>query len=523
MTPLVCGLDNAESILLSDIPEYPLERFTEILAAMTRSTDSPARLCALFGLPETRPVTLSTPLRLIAVLAGRERLGVLMTQPLSEQTYPSITLQCPQAHLFEREIAEQWGLTPEGHPWLKPLRFQNPEIHRGARKDPFHRISGKPTVLGAMDFFKILGDDMHAVSLGPVYGDLTEPVHYRFQFCGDKVYFLETVLGYQSRQIEGRFIGGPYPNTLHLAEMICGDSAVGHVTACVQNMEALGEVLPSPRGIAIRGILLELERIAMHVSCTATLAETISYFPTVIHCKRIRDEVMDIIGHIAGNRLGRHILYPGGVSSDISETFISAIGVKLSEAVSDYNLAAGLLFDTPSALRKFRCGHLTRDFCEQYGILGIPARAVGIAQDVRAGYPTGIYAEQPYIPITEQSGDVGARMRLRWLEVQTSASYILNTLVSLPDSPPSSFDSDCLACQLNLQPDALSVSLVEGGRGMITHVVATDSRGKILQYKIVDPSFMNFFGLNQAVRSESIAGFPMIQASFDLSCCGHDL
>ena len=37
--------------------------------------------------------------------------------------YPSLTPDCPAAHHFEREIQEQWGVHPEGHPWLKPVRF----------------------------------------------------------------------------------------------------------------------------------------------------------------------------------------------------------------------------------------------------------------------------------------------------------------------------------------------------------------------------------------------------------------
>ena len=43
-------------------------------------------------------------------------------------------------HLFEREIAEQWGLRPEGHPWLKPVRRHPPD--HAARADdlrPFDR------------------------------------------------------------------------------------------------------------------------------------------------------------------------------------------------------------------------------------------------------------------------------------------------------------------------------------------------------------------------------------------------
>ena len=41
----------------------------------------------------------------------------------SGDSFPSLTPDCPQVHLFEREIAEQFGLQPDGHPWLKPVRF----------------------------------------------------------------------------------------------------------------------------------------------------------------------------------------------------------------------------------------------------------------------------------------------------------------------------------------------------------------------------------------------------------------
>ncbi|RPI21598.1 MAG: hypothetical protein EHM61_24390, partial [Acidobacteria bacterium] len=32
--------------------------------------------------------------------------------------YPSLTAECPQFHWFEREIADQWGTRPLGHPWF---------------------------------------------------------------------------------------------------------------------------------------------------------------------------------------------------------------------------------------------------------------------------------------------------------------------------------------------------------------------------------------------------------------------
>ena len=34
---------------------------------------------------------------------------------LTEDRFPSLTPECPQVHWFEREIAEQSGVRPEGH------------------------------------------------------------------------------------------------------------------------------------------------------------------------------------------------------------------------------------------------------------------------------------------------------------------------------------------------------------------------------------------------------------------------
>jgi Ni,Fe-hydrogenase III large subunit len=74
-----------------------------------------------------------------------------------------------------------------------------------------------------------------------------------------------------------------------------------------------------------------------------------------------------------------------------------------------------------------------------------------------------------------------------------------------------------------LKPDSLVVVLVEGWRGEICHVGLTNARGLFSRYKIVDPSFHNWFGLAMAVRNQQISDFPLCNKSFNLSYCGHDL
>ena len=109
-----------------------------------------------------------------------------------------------------------------------------------------------------------------------------------------------------------------------------------------------------------------------------------------------------------------------------------------------------------------------------------------------------------------------ARAFVRWIEIQRSAAFLRDQIKSLPSSPI------CVALDA-LEPNKIVVSLVEGWRGAICHVAVTDAHGRFAHYKIVDPSFHNWFGLAVAMRDQQISDFPLCNKSFNLSYCGHDL
>ena len=54
------------------------------------------------------------------------------------------------------------------------------------------------------------------------------------------------------------------------------------------------------------------------------------------------------------------------------------------------------------------------------------------------------------------------------------------------------------------------------------HAALFDPDGKLLRYKIVDPSAHNWQGLAYALRGEQISNFPICNKSFNLSYCGTD-
>jgi NADH:ubiquinone oxidoreductase subunit C len=122
-----------------------------------------------------------------AVLADFHAGALRAVSARIEGSWPSLTPECPSAHWFEREIAEQWNLTPEGHPWLKPIRFQPPMD--GA-------LPGRASpAAGDARFFRVEGEEVHEVAVGPVHAGVIEPGHFRFQCHGETVLHLEISLG----------------------------------------------------------------------------------------------------------------------------------------------------------------------------------------------------------------------------------------------------------------------------------------------------------------------------------------
>jgi Ni,Fe-hydrogenase III large subunit len=153
------------------------------------------------------------------------------------------------------------------------------------------------------------------------------------------------------------------------------------------------------------------------------------------------------------------------------------------------------------------------------GLVGVPARACGIEQDIRRTHPFGPYALHPVELGLAQSGNVHSRAWVRWRELHASQAFLAQAFAELADSA-----ADPRPGPLpSLAPDSLCVSLTEGWRGEILHLALTDAQGRFARYKLVDPSFHNWFGLALALRGEQISDFPLCNKSFNLSYCGHDL
>jgi Ni,Fe-hydrogenase III large subunit len=483
---------NALPVPLAAVPDLAIDRFREIVIS---AIGNGKRLLLLVGMAQTGDGT-----RLLAALADDANGKIGLASTVVAEAYPALTPDCVAAHHFEREIYEQWGTRPDGHPWLKPVRFP----------------IGGPAI-DSTKFFQVSGDEIHEVAVGPVHAGVIEPGHFRFNCHGERVLHLEISLGYQHRGVEAALRGSPHKRSAHLAETLAGDTSVGHATAYCQLVEALSGAVCSPRAKSLRVIALELERIANHIGDLGALAGDVGFLPAAAYCGRLRGDVLNLTALLCGSRLGRGWVRPGGVAYNPDGDVLTELQQRLAVAERDMRNATDLLWKSSSVRARFEnTGVLTRQAAADLGIVGPPARASGVDRDCRRDFAGPTYGDRWPSVATAAAGDVFARAALRWEEIENSLPFLDRPLAD-PGVGANMMPVGALAA------DHLVLSLVEGWRGEIVHLGVTDAAGHLSHYKVVDPSFRNWFALAMAMRGQAISDFPLCNKSFNLSYCGHDL
>ncbi|NWG28955.1 MAG: hydrogenase, partial [Ignavibacteriaceae bacterium] len=216
-------------------------------------------------------------------------------------------------------------------------------------------------------------------------------------------------------------------------------------------------------------------------------------------------------------RFGRGLFVYGGVRFDLNDEIINSMKKNLEVIRNDVAEINSYLFSSVGVLTRFEdTGTVSKELAQSVGLVGLAARACGLEEDARISFPYSAYRYNPVSMITLSSGDVFARARLRALEIDESLKFIFDQLDNLPNGEIKSEVGE-------LKNNSGVVSIVEGWRGEIVHIAMTDGNGNLIQYKVKDPSFNNWYGLSLALRKTAISDFPLCNKSFDLSYAGHDL
>jgi Ni,Fe-hydrogenase III large subunit len=505
--PNLLKIENGIAIDRASIPELTYEQF---FTTLSEFVNNDGFIVQFFAYKEDGNH------KLIAVVRNTE-LYVTSTQVGS--SFQSLTSSSSEKfHMFEREIAEQFGLKPDGHPWLKMVRYH--ENYSG-REDVFGNDYTEE-IPGNYPYFSVEGDAIHEVAVGPVHAGIIEPGHFRFQCSGEEVLHLEIQLGYQHRGIEKMLPALPLKRFPIICESIAGDTTVGHNLCMCQGLEALAGLKVGKGAKIIRTIALELERICNHIGDLGALSGDVAFNPPAAYLGRLRGEFLNLLQVLGGNRFGKGLIRPGGVTHLMEEEQRQILFDKISETTPEIRNVCDLLFGAHTVQARFEhTGTVEHEMATDLGLVGYAGRACNLPYDVRVTFPTEYYGKLPANTNSITDGDVNSRASVRREEIMHSLRLI-NILIGQHEELKEQAKTVHMKDH-SLSPDSFVVTINEGWRGELSHCILTDSEGKVERYKIKDPSFHNWTGLAMSLRNQDISDFPLCNKSFNLSYCGFDL
>jgi len=427
-----------------------------------------------------------------------------------EPAIPSLADLSFPAGRFERELRDLFGIEPVGHPQPRPLVLHQ---HWPQGWHPLRRGAGSPGPMlsdaAPYPFARVEGGGVYEIPVGPVHAGVIEPGHFRFWVVGETIVKMKARLWFTHKGVERLFEGRQLDVGVELAERISGDSAVGHSLALVLAIEEALDVEVDQRTRELRAILVELERLYNHVADIGALCNDVAFSLANARALTLREQLLRLNDRVTGHRLLRGAVHVGGAELRElpSARELDDVRTKVAEIVA-LARANSIVMD-----RWRTTGVLSERQAREIGVLGVVARASGIARDARLDHPF-IAPVVTFRPAAQESGDVLARFLVRVEEIETSLS-LLEDYVRRP--------GDLVTRTSVRLAQGQGTGIVEGWRGAIAHRVELDDAGRFTRVKVVDPSFLTWPALAVALGDTIVPDFPLVNKSFNLSYAGNDL
>lgn len=438
-----------------------------------------------------------------------------------QSAVPSHTPWYPGANRAERHSRDAFGIEFLGHPDPRPwLRHQA----WTARQFPLRKsfpAAGTPLAMTPPDsgypFESAHGSGVYEIPVGPIHAGIIEPGHFRFMAVGEQVLNLEERLGYVHKGIEKLAEGRDPAGLSRLAGRVSGDTTVAHTWAACMAMERAANVDPPPRAQILRGILAERERIANHLGDIGAICNDVAFTFAYYQFTRLREDWLRNNHSGFGHRLLMDIIIPGGVAVDPGDNLHAAMvqeGIALRRELDELR---PLLDDNDSLQdRLMTTGILPSETARALGCLGYVARASGVDFDPRRDAPYPPYDLVEINPCCRPTGDVRARLDVRYDEIYGSLKIIDQLLARLEPGP-------VLTEWQTPVPGSEGLGIVEGWRGEIFCYVRFGAGNSISRYFPRDPSVFNWLALERLIHVNIVPDFPLCNKSVNASYSGHDL
>jgi membrane-bound hydrogenase subunit alpha len=374
----------------------------------------------------------------------------------------------------------------------------------------------------------------YTIPIGPIHPALKEPVQLMLEIEGEKVVDTDVRVGQVHRSIEWLGMNRNNPvQSLYVAERICGICNICHPFCLAIAVEQAANIAVPDRAEYIRVIAAEMERIHSHLLWAGVAAHEIGFDTVFYRTWQVREEIMDLIEYVFGNRVTKAVLQFGGVRRDITAEQIPRIRKSLDYYKSVFeHLRRVFLEDKTVRMRTRNVGVLSTEDALKLLAVGPSGRASGVPKDVRQDQPYSAYADlnikaiTPDIVTGEVVGDVYDRIIVRLLEVKQAVEIIEECIERMPEGPIMSETKMPRLLKLLTDAAGEGVGRVEAPRGEDIHYVRMEAEQSTLAtWKVRAPTYVNLVTVPTILKGMQIADVPITFASLDpcMSCTNRAL
>lgn len=239
--------------------------------------------------------------------------------------------------------------------------------------------------------------------------------------------------GYNERGCAERLPRLRLEAALHLVARMSGSSSQAHTLAFCQALEALTATKTPLRAAYLRCVVAELERLATHLHTLYDSFQVLGRQQQSTTLYSLWQQSRTAMHLVSGAAALPEVCIPGGMRYNPDEQQLERLIDLLDTMMQTFYPLIDRTIDERALLaRTVDVGGLSREAAEQFGVRGPLARASGLEQDARVTEPYAAYSQLDVRVITQDGGDVHARLVLLLLEALESLKIALEAAQDLP-------------------------------------------------------------------------------------------
>jgi membrane-bound hydrogenase subunit alpha len=303
--------------------------------------------------------------------------------------------------------------------------------------------------------------------------------------------------------------GRSYTQALYLIERICGICSHTHATCFTQAVEEIAGLDVPKRGLYIRTIIAELERIHSHLLWLGVAGHEIGFDTLLMYSWRDREVVMDLLALLSGNRVNYGMNVIGGAKRDFTpeqcKEILRVMDI-LEERTKYYIQVAS---EEVTLIRRLsKVGFLSHEDAVKLGAVGPTSRASNVDRDTRRDDPYAAYTDVSFKVITDNHNDVYGRTLVRVGELMESYSIVRQLVKNLPEGPVAA------KAPRKIGPGE-ALSRYEAPRGEDVHYVKANGTEKPERVKVRAPTLANVQAVAKMLENGYLADVPIVIAAID--------